>query len=83
MERAEILQDVKNLEREGSSSSSAGGGRWWWGGEDGWKGKGKGKGKEMEEVALRRLVRVGKGVEGDDWMKRVEPGMLCWVDILQ
>lgn len=83
MERAEILQDVKNLEREGSSSSSAGGGRWWWGGEDGWKGKGKGKGKEMEEVALRRLVRVGKGAEGDDWMKRVEPGMLCWVDILQ
>lgn len=78
MERAEILQDVKNIERQGSSSSSRGGGRWWWDGEDGWKGKGKGKGKEMEEMALRRLVRVGKGVEGDDWMKRVEPGMLCW-----
>lgn len=83
LERAEILQDVKNIEREGSSSSSAGGGRWWWGGEDGWKGKGKGKGKEMEEVALRRLVRVGKGVEGDDWVKRVEPGMLCWIHSLK
>lgn len=33
----------------------------------------KGKGKE-NEAALRRLVRVGKGVEGDDWVKRVEPG---------
>ena len=38
-------------------------------------GNGKGKGKEKErETALMRLVRVGKGVEGDDWVKRVEPG---------
>jgi hypothetical protein len=28
----------------------------------------------MERTALRRLVRVGKGVEGDAWVKRVEPG---------
>lgn len=61
------------------SLSFRGGGWWWWDGEDGWKGKGKGKGKEMEEMVLRRLVRVGKGVEGDDWMKRVEFGMLCWI----
>ena len=36
--------------------------------------KGKEKEVEMEKTALRRLVRVGKGVEGDAWVKRVEPG---------
>ncbi len=48
-------------------------------GYDGKGGKGKGKEKEMDlnkevEVALRRLVKVGKGVEGEDWVKKVEPG---------
>ncbi|ODO09587.1 hypothetical protein I350_03192 [Cryptococcus amylolentus CBS 6273] len=75
LERAEILREVQEaqlLEGKGKKSK----GRWWWGGEDGYRiGKGKGKEREMEEKALRRLVRVGKGVEGDDWVKRVEPGI--------
>ena len=71
LDRAEILQEVQEARR------GHGGRKWWISGSDGW-GKGKGKGKErdmeMERIALRRLVRVGKGVEGDDWVKRVEPG---------
>lgn len=61
--------------------------KWWWPDRPSWwksKSKGKGKGKQredsiqslLEEKALRRLVRVGKGVEGDEWVKRVEPGEL-------
>lgn len=63
-----------------SSKSAQGRGRAWW-----WPpflrpGKGKGKQrefevKELERRALRRLVRVSKGVEGDDWVRKVEPGM--------
>ncbi|WVQ81082.1 hypothetical protein IAT38_003204 [Cryptococcus sp. DSM 104549] len=73
LERAEILNEVSAAQH----SANGGKGRWWWGGRDGYRGKGKGKGKEheMEEKALRRLVRVGKGVEGDEWVKRVEPGI--------
>lgn len=55
--------------------------KWWWPSNyiPG-SGSGKGKGKdagigELEKRALRRLVRVGKGVEGDEWVKRAEPGM--------
>jgi len=51
---------------------------WWYKNRDWisskWKGKGKEKEESMERAALRRLVRVGKGVEGDAWVKRVEPG---------
>ena len=70
LERAEILQEVQEARR------GQGGRKWWVGGKDGYRGKGKGKDRdmEMERVALRRLVRVGKGVEGDAWVKRVEPG---------
>ncbi|RXK38178.1 hypothetical protein M231_04552 [Tremella mesenterica] len=77
LERAEILKEVQEARK------GRGGRKWWW--KDAWgKGKGKGKGegeekvwteKEMERRALRRLVRVGKGVEGDGWVKRVEPGI--------
>jgi len=76
LERAEILQEVA------LSKSGRGGRKWWWPAGEVWKGIGKGKGKEKERIdelenrALRRLVRVGKGVEGDAWVKRVEPGML-------
>jgi Golgi apyrase len=54
--------------------------KWWWPstympGSGSGKGKGKDAGLgELEKRALRRLVRVGKGVEGDDWVKRAEPG---------
>ncbi len=42
----------------------------------------KGKGKEEvklevereTEKALSRLVKVGQGVDGDDWLKRTQPG---------
>ncbi|WWC63918.1 uncharacterized protein I303_106523 [Kwoniella dejecticola CBS 10117] len=71
LERAEILQEVSAARR---TPESIGKSRWWWN-----KDQGKGKGKEsehaMEAKALRRLVRVGKGVEGEDWVKRVEPGI--------
>ena len=71
LERAEILQEVQDARR------GRGGKKWWWSDvKDVWKGKGKAKDVEleMEKRALRRLVRVGKGVEGDAWVKRVEPG---------
>ncbi|WWD21379.1 hypothetical protein CI109_105864 [Kwoniella shandongensis] len=73
LERAEILKDVKVVQNGPVGLNEGRGGRWWW------RGKGKGKEKEdvglMERKALRRLVRVGKGVEGDNWVKRVEPGI--------
>ena len=72
LERAEIVQEVHEVRR------GHGGGKWWLDAKDmyGREGRGKGKEKEvdMEKTALRRLVRVGKGVEGDAWVKRVEPG---------
>ena len=70
LERAEILQEVKQAKK------GRGGRKWWFKGAEQWFGKGKGKSRElvMEQSALRRLVRVGKGVEGDAWVKRVEPG---------
>lgn len=75
LERAEILQEVQEARR------GQGGRKWWWGGRDGYRGKGKGKEKEveMERSALRRLVRVGKGAEGDAWVKRAEPGEFRYV----
>ncbi len=82
LERAEILEEVGQARRY-----RGGKGKWWWEAVDGYRpgggkgrdnGKGKGKGRdsgdELEIRALRRLVRVGKGVEGDNWVKRVEPG---------
>ncbi|KAL7421134.1 Golgi apyrase [Cryptotrichosporon argae] len=76
LERAEILAEVRQAEIEGLDGPRARG-RWWLGGSDGVNAKGKGKETEadMQRKALRRLVRVGKGVEGDDWVKRVEPGI--------
>jgi len=70
LERAEILQEVEEARK------GRGGRKWWVGGKDGykWKGKGKERYGEMERSALRRLVRVGKGVEGEAWVKRAEPG---------
>lgn len=60
------------------SSKAAQGRKWWW---PPFLRVGKGKGKqreyevkELERRALRRLVRVSKGVEGEEWVKRVEPG---------
>jgi Golgi apyrase len=73
LERAEILQEVAHTQDEGGGSRT-----WWYSHRDWisskWKGKGKEKEESMERTALRRLVRVGKGVEGDAWVKRVEPG---------
>jgi golgi apyrase len=46
--------------------------------------KGKAKEAVKDEVdretdkALSRLVKVGKGVDGDDWLKRTEPGEWWW-----
>lgn len=87
LERAEIVQEVHDALAStssgsgsgsgfGSGSSSGNGRKWWWPRGLKWKGKGKGKAREseLEEKALRRLARVGKGVEGEDWVKRVEPG---------
>ena len=82
LERAEILHQV-SLANHGSASQTSQASRaWWWKSVDGswFSGKYKGKGKErerergMERAALRRLVRVGKGIQGDAWVKRVEPG---------
>ncbi|WVF65431.1 hypothetical protein IAT40_000158 [Kwoniella sp. CBS 6097] len=76
LERAEIIQEVSAATLGPEEVRK---GRWWW--DAGMerlrlKGKGKGKQKEvLERKALRRLVRVGKGVEGDEWVKRVEPGI--------
>jgi Golgi apyrase len=69
------VQEVRDALSLGTASPSASGSskKWWWP-TGSWKGKGKARGEEFERKALRRLVRVGKGVEGDDWVKRVEPG---------
>lgn len=83
LERAEIVAEVQQTAAEarhghhggrpGAKLPSAQEGRkWWW--PPGYKGKGKEREGELERRALRRLVRVGKGVEGDAWVKRVEPG---------
>ncbi|ORX39185.1 nucleoside phosphatase family-domain-containing protein [Kockovaella imperatae] len=70
LERAEILQEVQ-LARKGK-----GGKKWWFDSlPSTWKGKGKAREDQVETTALRRLVRVGKGVEGDAWVKKVEPGI--------
>ena len=85
LERAEIVREVHDAlassspgSGSGSGSSRGTGRQWWWPQGLKWKGKGKGKAREseLEEKALRRLARVGKGVEGEDWVKRVEPGEL-------
>lgn len=70
-ERAQIIDNVK-LRLAGGRFGGGSGTR---------KGKGKGKASEEEveqevEKALSRLVKIGKGVEGDDWVKRTEPGGL-------
>ena len=70
LERVEILAEVRSAQDELPQPR----GKWWWRGKAGYTGKGKEREREMERQALRRLVRVGKGVEGDDWVKRVEPG---------
>jgi len=78
LERAEIVQEVRDAlsPNTASSSGSASGSskKWWWP-TGSRKGKGKAREEDVERKALRRLVRVGKGVEGDEWVKRVEPGM--------
>lgn len=76
LERAEIVQEVRDALSPSTASSSESGSseKWWWP-AGGRKGKGKARDEEVERKALRRLVRVGKGVEGDEWVKRVEPGM--------
>jgi Golgi apyrase len=75
LERAEIVQEVRDALSPNTASPSASGSskKWWWP-TGSRKGKGKAREEEVERKALRRLVRVGKGVEGDDWVKRVEPG---------
>jgi len=78
LERAEIVQEVRDtLSPHAAESSSGSSGKWWWPAGTSRKGKGKAREDELENKALRRLVRVGKGVEGDDWVKRVEPGQCC------
>ncbi|WVQ93104.1 hypothetical protein IAU59_000168 [Kwoniella sp. CBS 9459] len=76
LERAEIIQEVSAATL---GTEEVRKGRWWWdAGIERLKLKGKGKGKQkevLERKALRRLVRVGKGVEGDEWVKRAEPGI--------
>ena len=72
LERAEILREVQQAKQ------GKGGKKWWFQSLDQlpsrWKGKGKAREDVLETTALRRLVRVGKGVDGDAWVKRVEPG---------
>lgn len=72
LERAEILAEVREARAAGLADGRAESSRWWW--WDSIKGKAKTSAHEMEKRALRRLVRVGKGVLGEDWVKRVEPG---------
>lgn len=79
LERAEIVQEVQDALASTSSGSSSGSSRkWWWPQGLSWKGKGKAREVELERKALRRLARVGKGVDGDDWVKRVEPGVFAF-----
>ncbi|ORY33095.1 nucleoside phosphatase family-domain-containing protein [Naematelia encephala] len=70
LERAEILNEVAQAQASRGQDEK----KWWWMRHD-WKGKGKQREDEMQRTALRRLVRVGKGVEGEAWVKRVEPGI--------
>jgi hypothetical protein len=78
LERAEIVAEVRDAarlaakSRDGNGNGNGAGRKWWW--PPGYKGKGKEREGELEWRALRRLVRVGKGVDGDAWVKRVEPG---------
>lgn len=80
LERAEIVAEVRDAARlaaksqteSGKGDGNGAGRKWWW--PPGYKGKGKEREGELEWRALRRLVRVGKGVDGDGWVKRVEPG---------
>lgn len=71
LERAEILDEVRAARKAGLGTGDVKSRWWWW---DSIKGKGRATSKDMEKRALRRLVRVGKGVEGDGWVKRIEPG---------
>ncbi|RSH95196.1 Golgi apyrase [Saitozyma podzolica] len=79
LERAEIVAEVRDAARlaaksqNGNGNGNGAGRKWWW--PPGYKGKGKEREGELEWRALRRLVRVGKGVDGDAWVKRVEPGI--------
>lgn len=73
LERAEIVAEVQQASKTGGRGEG-GKTKWWWPPGKLLKGKGKEREDELEQRALRRLVRVGKGVEGDDWVKRVEPG---------
>lgn len=80
LERDEILGEVRAARKAGLGDGSGSGtdatrNRWWW--WDSIKGKGKATAAEMERRALRRLVRVGKGVKGEEWVKRVEPGEIA------
>lgn len=77
LERAEIVAEVHHTTAEARKGrlgqlQAQEGRKWWW--PPGYKGKGKEREGELERRALRRLVRVGKGAEGDAWVKRVEPG---------
>jgi hypothetical protein len=75
LERAEIVQEVRDALAPNAQPSASGSSRkWWWPAGASRKGKGKASEDDVERRALRRWVRVGKGVEGDDWVKRVEPG---------
>ncbi|KAL1407588.1 Golgi apyrase [Vanrija albida] len=74
LERDEIVAEVKEARAAGAGKGSGPEtSKWWW--WDSIKGKGKASSADMERRALRRLVRVGKGVEGEAWVKRVEPGI--------
>ncbi|BEJ15767.1 hypothetical protein CspHIS471_0503720 [Cutaneotrichosporon sp. HIS471] len=73
LERDEILSEVRAARDAGLADGMPS--RWWWWDQLKRKEKGKATAEEMERRALRRLVRVGKGVKGDDWVKRVEPGI--------
>jgi hypothetical protein len=74
LERDEILGEVRAARKAGLGDGMPS--RWWWWDHLKRKGKGKASAEEMERRALRRLVRVGKGAKGDEWVKRVEPGTL-------
>jgi len=75
LERAEILAEVREARAaglaDGTGRAESSNAWWWW---DSIKGKAKATAQEMELRALRRLVRVGKGIDSDEWVKRVEPG---------
>lgn len=78
LERAEIVAEVQQASKTGGLVKG-GKKKWWWPPGQILKGKGKGREDELEQRALRRLVRVSKGVEGDEWVKRVEPGQSSYL----